>query len=93
MKLAIVLSVLLASCQFAHAQEKYIQIEPTVVIVITDDPCGEANLKRAYAFETVIEDVANGCWYSASGEVLVRLKNGNHFNDYRYLESSFKNVE
>ena len=93
MKTAILLSVLLASCHPVQAQEKYIQIEPTVQIVLTDEPCSEAKLSKAYAVETVLEEYATGCWYRANGEVMVRLKNGNHFYDYRYLESSFNDVK
>lgn len=93
MKTAIVLSVLLASCHPVYAQEKAIQLEPNVYLVITDEQCGEANLHKAYAVETVTNDYAVGCWYRAGGEILVRLQNGNHFDDYRYLESGFKDIE
>jgi len=73
------------------AQEKSIQIQPTVRIVITDEPCEVEPLHFAYAVETVLEEYALGCWYRDNGEVYVRLKNGNKYYDYRFLESNFKN--
>lgn len=90
-KLLLVLALLMSLN--VGAQEKYVQLDPTVALVITDEPCNEAGLNVAYAVETILKEYATGCWYRNNGEVLVRLKNGNHYYDYRYLESSFRDVE
>lgn len=93
MKTSILLSIILASCNFAHAQDKAIQLEPTVYLVVTDEPCADNNLKIAYAVETVNEEYAIGCWYRLNGEIIARLPNGAKFQDYRYLESEFKAIK
>jgi hypothetical protein len=89
----LLLIVALLSSLNVSAQEKYIQLEPTVRMVITDEPCGEGKLHKAYAVETLLNEVATGCWFRSNGEVMIRLQNGNHYYDYRYLEGSFRDVE
>ena len=93
MKTAILLSVLLASCQYAHAQDRVKQIQSDVEMHLFDDPCGEGAQSLAVAHHTTLNEDLKGCWYSLNGEAHIVIRNGNKLQDYRYLESSFKAVE
>jgi hypothetical protein len=92
---ALLLTVLLASCNMApaYAQDRYKEMNDDVSMVLTDEPCGEAGLRFAYAVELHLLETAQGCWFSQDGEAFIRLRNGEKLQDYRYLESDFKEVK
>jgi len=90
---ALLIALALTSCAGTATADAMREYTPNVNFVITGDPCGEASLRLIYAVETKTQDTVSGCWFEVDGEVMARIKNGDKYQEYRFLRIEFREIK
>lgn len=100
MKMLLASLTLLSNISYAGAPvERVKDIEPTVQLTITEEPCkvfsinGATDVFRAYIVDTSIGKKAEGCWQLERGSIVhidIVVPDEKSYYSYRYPASDFQ---